>query len=66
MFDDVEPISTYTADQAIDDGVLVEAAPEQFGPKVLVTRAVFNAVWPEALLDREADVDEVAAPTYRR
>ncbi len=58
MFENLEPIATYTADQAIEDGVLVVAAPDQFGPKLLVTRAVFNAVWPEALLDREADVDE--------
>ena len=43
MFDNLEPISTYTADQAIDDGVLVVAAPEQFGSKLLVTRAVFKA-----------------------
>ena len=70
MFDNLEPISTYTSDQAIEDGILVEAAPMQFGPKLLVTRAVFNAVWPEALLDRDADVEpmltRMAGPTCRR
>ncbi len=67
MFDNLEPIATYTADQAIDDGVLVVAAPEQFGPKLLVTRAVFDAVWPAELLDQEIDVvRRMAVPTCRR
>ena len=64
MFDDLEPISTYTVDQAIEDGILVEAAPDQFGPKVLVTRAVFDAVWPAELLDQEIDVDPKDGLTY--
>ncbi len=43
-FDDLEPISTYTSDQAVADGVLVEAAPMQYGPAVMFTRGVFEAV----------------------
>ena len=50
-----EPISVYTTDQAVDDGMLVEAAPDQFGPSLLVTRAVFDAVWPPELV---LDADE--------
>lgn len=46
-FDDLEPISTYTADQAVDDGTLVEAAPTQYGPAVLFTRGVFEAAKPD-------------------
>ena len=45
-----EPISMYTSDQAVDDGMLVEAAPDQFGTSLLVTRAVFDAVWPPELV----------------
>ena len=59
IFDDLEPISTYTSDQAVDDGMLVEAAPKQFGPAVLFTRAVFDAVYPGSEDDpRDNPLDE--------
>ena len=45
-----EPISTYTDDQAIDDGFLVVAAPDQYGPKILLSRAVFEVL--------DADTDD--------
>ncbi len=38
-FSDAEVISSYTADQAIADGVLVEPLPDDF-PKMLLTAAV--------------------------
>ena len=47
-----EPISTYTDDQAIDDGFLVVAAPDQYGPKILLSRAVFE------VLDADTDDQE--------
>lgn len=50
-----DPISVYTSDEAVDDGMLVEAAPDQYGPKILFTRAVFDAVWPPELVDNDDD-----------
>ena len=51
-------ISSYGSGQAVEDGVLVEAAPDQFGPAVLFTRGVFNAIWPAELLDAQELTDE--------
>ena len=39
-----EPISTYEDKQAIEDGILVIAAPDQYGSAVLVTSAIFEAI----------------------
>ncbi len=39
-----QPVSTYTSNQAVEDGFLVIAAPNGYGSSVLFTRAVFEAV----------------------
>ena len=39
-----EPISTYTSTEAVDDGFIVVAAPDQYGDKTLFTRALFEAI----------------------
>ena len=39
-----EPISVYTAEQAIDDGILVDASFDGRFPGCLFTRGVFEAI----------------------
>ena len=47
-----EPISTYTANEAVEDGLLVEASPDTH-PGWLLTRAVY-----ERILEVEGFTDE--------
>jgi len=58
-----EPISVYTSDQAVEDGVLVEAWPERW-PKLLLTRSLYEAlreVGYERVPDARAEDLEVLA-----
>jgi hypothetical protein len=51
MFNDCDIVSTYTADQAIEDGVLVYPYPDKF-PNLLLTRSIFELIDAQTKADR--------------
>ncbi len=63
VFSDADVISSYTSEQAIDDGVLVEAFPKQF-PKLLLTNAVFTTI-EEKIEGTQRTLEQAIIPLFQ-